>query len=36
MSTVGRGEYIRQLEVYFSGSNEDRVARREVIFSSLF
>ena len=32
MSTVSRGEYIRQLEVFFSGSNEDRIARREVVF----
>ena len=31
MSTVGRGEYIHQLENYLSGSSEDRVARREVI-----
>ena len=35
MSNVGRGEYIRQLESYLSGSNEDRIARREVIWNYL-
>ena len=33
MSTVGRGEYMHQLESYLSGSSEDRVARREVTFT---
>ena len=31
-STVNRGSYINQRESYLTGSNEDRIARREVSF----